>query len=120
VTTWPRGYTSHVGVAYRAKNGVLRFMPASKNARAVIVDSRLSSYLNRYRTDAGIMVARPNDVSSLSDLQRTSEKSTTSTAQPKPTEESPVERSTGKALGQNSGNGSHGTTSGFVAAASDG
>ena len=120
VTTWPRGYTSHVGVAYRDKNGVLRFMHASKNAREVIVDSRLSSYLNRYRTDAGIMVARPNDVSSLSDLQRTSEKSTIATAQPKPTEESPVERSTGKALGHNSGNGSHGTTSGFVAAASDG
>jgi hypothetical protein len=62
VTTWPRGYTSHVGLAYRDKNGVLRFMHASKNAGEVIVDSRLSSYLNRYRTNAGIMVARPNDV----------------------------------------------------------
>ena len=37
-------------------------MHASKNAGEVIVDSRLSSYLNRYRTNAGIMVARPNDV----------------------------------------------------------
>ena len=37
-------------------------MHASKNAGEVIVDSRLSSYLNRYRTDAGIMVARPDDV----------------------------------------------------------
>jgi hypothetical protein len=62
VTTWPRGYTSHVGLAYRDKNGVLRFMHASKNAGEVIVDSRLSAYLNRYRMDAGIMVARPNDV----------------------------------------------------------
>ena len=62
VTTWPRGYTSHVGIAYRDKNGVLRLMHASKNAGEVIVDSRLSSYLNRYRTNAGIMVARPNDV----------------------------------------------------------
>jgi hypothetical protein len=62
VTTWPRGYTSHVGLAYRDKNGVLRFLHASKNSGEVIVDSRLSSYLNRYRTDAGIMVARPNDV----------------------------------------------------------
>jgi len=62
VTTWPRGYTSHVGLAYRDKNGVLRFMHASKNAREVIVDSRLSTYLNKYSTDAGIMVARPNDV----------------------------------------------------------
>ena len=62
VTTWPRGYTSHVGLAYRDKNGVLRFMHASKNAGGVIIDSRLSSYLNRYSTNAGIMVARPNDV----------------------------------------------------------
>jgi hypothetical protein len=61
VTTWPRGYTSHVGLAYRDSSGVLRFMHASKNAGKVIIDSRLSSYLNRYRTDAGIMVARPND-----------------------------------------------------------
>jgi len=62
VTTWPRGYTSHVGLAYRDPAGVLRFMHASKNAGEVIVDSRLSSYLNRYRSDAGIMVGRPNDV----------------------------------------------------------
>jgi N-acetylmuramoyl-L-alanine amidase-like len=62
VTTWPRGYTSHVGLAYRDKDGVLRFMHASKNAGEVIVDSSLSKYLNRYRTNAGIMVARPNDV----------------------------------------------------------
>ncbi|HEY5770498.1 MAG TPA: N-acetylmuramoyl-L-alanine amidase-like domain-containing protein [Terrimicrobium sp.] len=62
VTTWPRGYTSHVGIAYRDQSGVLRLMHASKNAGEVIVDSRLSIYLNRYRTNAGIMVARPNDV----------------------------------------------------------
>ena len=62
VSTWPSGYTSHVGLAYRDTNGVLRFMHASKNAGKVIIDSRLSSYLNRYRTNAGIMVARPNDV----------------------------------------------------------
>jgi hypothetical protein len=61
VSTWPQGYTSHVGLAYRDGNGVLRFMHASKNAGKVIIDSRLSSYLNRYRTNAGIMVARPND-----------------------------------------------------------
>ncbi len=62
VTTWPYGYTSHVGLAYRDKNGVLRFMHASKNAREVIVDSRLSTYLNRYKSHAGIMVARPTDI----------------------------------------------------------
>lgn len=62
VTTWPRSYTSHVGLAYRDKNGVLRFLHASKNAGEVIVDSRLSTYLNRYRLHAGIMVVRPKDV----------------------------------------------------------
>jgi Protein of unknown function (DUF1460) len=62
VSTWPSGYTSHVGLAYRDSNGVLRFMHASKNAGKVIIDSRLSSYLKRYSTNAGIMVARPNDV----------------------------------------------------------
>jgi hypothetical protein len=30
-----------------------------RNAGKVIVDSRLSTYLNRFRTTAGIMVARP-------------------------------------------------------------
>jgi len=62
VTTWPRSYTSHVGLAYRDKTGTLRFMHASKNAGKVIVDSRLSTYLNRFSSHAGIMVARPNDI----------------------------------------------------------
>ncbi len=43
VSTWPNGYTSHVGLAYRDQNGVLRFMHASKNAGKVIIDSSLSS-----------------------------------------------------------------------------
>jgi hypothetical protein len=53
--------TSHVGLAYRSSDGVLHFMHAShpRNAGKVIVDSRLSTYLNRFRTIAGIMVARP-------------------------------------------------------------
>lgn len=62
VSNWPKSYTSHVGLAYRDKSGVLRFMHASKNAGKVIVDSRLSTYLNRYKTHAGIMVVRPNDI----------------------------------------------------------
>jgi hypothetical protein len=61
VTTWPRGYTSHVGIAYRDQNGILRLVHASKNAGEVIIDSRLSTYLDRYSSHAGIMVARPND-----------------------------------------------------------
>jgi len=53
--------TSHVGLAYRTEDGVLHFMHASspRNYGKVVLDSRLSDYLNRYRTDAGILVARP-------------------------------------------------------------
>ncbi len=53
--------TSHVGLAYRANNGVLHFMHASspRNSGKVVVDSRLSSYLARYSTNSGILVARP-------------------------------------------------------------
>jgi hypothetical protein len=59
VTTWPKSYTSHVGLAYRDKNGILRFLHASRNEREVIVDSRLSDYLNRYSSHAGFFAARP-------------------------------------------------------------
>src|SRR6267378_463333 len=53
--------TSHVGLALRAADGSLHFMHASspRNYGRVVVDSTLSSYLNRYRTDSGILVARP-------------------------------------------------------------
>lgn len=53
--------TSHVGLAYRGTDGVLRFMHASspRNHGKVVVDSRLSDYLKRFRSNAGIMVARP-------------------------------------------------------------
>jgi N-acetylmuramoyl-L-alanine amidase-like protein len=52
--------TSHVGLAVRA-NGALHFMHASAphNYGRVVVDSRLSTYLYRFRSDAGILVARP-------------------------------------------------------------
>jgi Protein of unknown function (DUF1460) len=53
--------TSHVGLALRAPDGSLHFMHASspRNYGRVVVDSTLSSYLNRYRSDSGILVARP-------------------------------------------------------------
>jgi len=53
--------TSHVGLAYRTNDGVLHFMHASSphNYGRVLVDARLSSYLARYRSDTGILVARP-------------------------------------------------------------
>ena len=52
--------TSHVGLAFRT-GGALHFMHASSpgNYGRVLVDARLSSYLYRYRSDAGILVARP-------------------------------------------------------------
>ncbi len=53
--------TSHVGLALRTSDGVLHFMHASApyNYGRVLVDSRLSAYLNTYRRDSGILVARP-------------------------------------------------------------
>ncbi len=53
--------TSHVGLALRTSDGVLHFMHASApyNYGRVLVDSRLSTYLNTYRRDSGILVARP-------------------------------------------------------------
>jgi hypothetical protein len=53
--------TSHVGLALRTNDGVLHFLHASapNNYGRVVIDSRLSSYLNRFRTDSGILVARP-------------------------------------------------------------
>ncbi len=59
VTNWHETYTSHVGLASRDKNGVLRFLHASKNHREVTLDSRLTDYLNRFSTHAGIFVVRP-------------------------------------------------------------
>ena len=55
------GYgTSHVGIALR-KDGVLHFMHASapSNYGRVVIDSRLSEYLARFKKNAGILVARP-------------------------------------------------------------
>ena len=53
--------TAHVGLALRTGDGVLHFMHASSpsNYGRVIVDEELSKYLYRYRSDSGILVARP-------------------------------------------------------------
>jgi len=56
------GYgTSHVGLAYRGSDSVLRFMHASAlfNHGKVVIDLRLSDYLDKYKSDAGIIVGRP-------------------------------------------------------------
>jgi len=53
--------TAHVGLALRTNDGVLHFMHASSpsNYGRVVVDEELSKYLYRYRSDSGILVARP-------------------------------------------------------------
>ena len=53
--------TSHVGLALRVADGSLHFMHASspRNYGKVVIDSTLSGYLARYRTDSGILVGRP-------------------------------------------------------------
>src|SRR3989475_2775014 len=53
--------TAHVGLALRTSGGVLHFMHASSsgNYGRVILDAELSKYLYRYRSDSGILVARP-------------------------------------------------------------
>jgi len=53
--------SAHVGLALRTNDGVLHFMHASSpgNSGRVIVDAQPSKYLYRYRTDSGILVARP-------------------------------------------------------------
>jgi N-acetylmuramoyl-L-alanine amidase-like protein len=53
--------TSHVGLALRTSDGVLHFMHASAphNYGKVLVDVRLSDYLKTFRSDSGILVARP-------------------------------------------------------------
>ena len=58
------GYTSHVGLAYRDPNGVLRFLHASSKQGRVLADERLSAYLADKRDDIGIIVARPADAPS--------------------------------------------------------
>ena len=53
--------TSHVGLALRGEDGVVRFMHASapRNHGKVVIDKRISDYVKHYSTNAGILVARP-------------------------------------------------------------
>lgn len=62
VTNWHGSYSSHVGLASRDKNGNLRFLHASKNYRKVVLDGRVSDYLNNFKSHAGIYVVRPLDL----------------------------------------------------------
>jgi hypothetical protein len=68
VTTWPGGYTSHVGLASRDDRGVLRFLHASRNHRKVLRDARLSDYLAQFKKHAGIYVVRPLELPATFDV----------------------------------------------------
>jgi hypothetical protein len=59
VTRASGGHCSHVGLAYRTSDGVCHFMHASSRKKKVILDGSISSYLNSFKLDAGIIVARP-------------------------------------------------------------
>lgn len=53
------GFCSHVGIAVRTSDGVMRLMHASSNYRKVVIDQSISDYLREHRTHAGILVGRP-------------------------------------------------------------
>jgi len=53
------GFCSHVGLAHRTKDGVMRFMHASRNYKRVVVDKSVSGYCNDFSGHAGIIVGRP-------------------------------------------------------------
>lgn len=59
VTNQTGGHCSHVGLAYRTKDGVCHFMHASSRKKKVILDAPISEYLASIRNDAGIIVGRP-------------------------------------------------------------
>lgn len=59
VTHKPHVYCSHVGLALRTQDGVMRLMHASVNQKRVIIDQSISDYLASFKSHAGIIVARP-------------------------------------------------------------
>jgi len=59
VTKHTGGHCSHVGIAYRTSDGVMRLMHASRNYKKVVVDKSISGYLNEFKSHIGIIVARP-------------------------------------------------------------
>jgi Protein of unknown function (DUF1460) len=62
-TKYNGAFCSHVGLAKRTDDGVLRFMHASKNYKKVVVDASISEYLAEFSAHSGILVGRPLEVS---------------------------------------------------------
>ena len=63
VTKHQGGFCSHVGLAIRTNDGVMRLMHASSDYRRVVIDKSISGYLYKYDKHAGIIVGRPLQVS---------------------------------------------------------
>lgn len=63
VTNQQGGFCSHVGLALRTDDGVMRFMHASTNYKKVVIDKSVSGYLNSFKYHAGILVGRPLEIS---------------------------------------------------------
>jgi len=57
------GFCSHVGLAIRTDDGVMRIMHASSNYKKVVYDKSVSGYLNQFKYHGGIIVGRPLEVS---------------------------------------------------------
>jgi len=57
-------YCSHVGLAYRTDDGVLRLMHASsqKDFKRVVVDKSISDYLKKFSGHLGVIVARAREI----------------------------------------------------------
>jgi hypothetical protein len=64
------GFFSHVGLAFRAKDGSMRLMHASSDKKKVIVDVPIHQYLARYSKNIGILVGRPQPVRQTSARRR--------------------------------------------------
>ena len=59
VTRDQGGVCSHVGLILKDAQGRALFCHASKNYKRVTIEGTISSYLNNYRSHAGLIVARP-------------------------------------------------------------
>ncbi|MCB1063462.1 MAG: DUF1460 domain-containing protein, partial [Verrucomicrobiae bacterium] len=62
VTNQQGGFCSHVGLAIRTEDGVMRFMHASTNYKKVVIDKSVSEYLNSFKYHAGILIGRPLEI----------------------------------------------------------
>jgi len=61
-TKYDGGYCSHVGLAIRTDDGVMRLMHASTDYDKVVIDKSISGYLYKYDKNMGILVGRPLEV----------------------------------------------------------